>query len=51
MRTVARASLACLCVVILAGCPWPTREDPFCLPKGKYNRDRHELYAGVRCAW
>lgn len=45
---------ACLLVLAfaLAGCEWlPTREKAGCLPKGKYNRDRHELVVGARCVW
>lgn len=52
MRVAACLLVLALTMVLLSGCPLlPTREASWCLPKAKVNRDRHEIYAGVRCAW
>jgi uncharacterized lipoprotein YajG len=45
--------VACLLVValLLAGCAWPSRTQPWCLPKAKYQQETHGVFVGVRCDW
>lgn len=50
-RYALKQTLALLAALLLTGCAWPTREDPFCLPKAKYQRQTHTAVLGMRCAW
>ena len=38
-----------LLVLFLCGCALPSKERDFCYAKFKYDRDRKEWFAGVRC--
>jgi hypothetical protein len=38
-----------LLVLFLFGCAMPTKEREFCYPKIKYDRDKREVFVGIKC--
>ena len=47
-----RRRLALLLLLIGAGCAWiPSRTEPWCLPRAKWDREAKRVSIGVKCAW
>lgn len=38
-----------LLVLLLCSCALPARDRDFCYPKIKYDREKREIFAGVKC--
>jgi hypothetical protein len=45
------AFLLCSCATLKESPLWPSRTEPWCLPKAKYDHKHQKYYAGVRCAF
>lgn len=35
--------------LVVSGCALPSKTEPFCYPKAKYERDHKRYYLGAKC--